>query len=990
MTNTIGVVSSAFCQLIRQSLPAHPGLFVGPFSLVKSFLRAATQLLESYYGMIKKLTEIDFRALPENPWCGPSYRNCFLENFLDRLRDILDVRTAYEELRSILSEQICDELTNFKPFMSYDPLLWSPYTKERFERSRNTFNASLVPLERSVVSEIKRRIEPLVNRGAAELVKFLSQYHVLLKRPNIAGEMSAVVEKLNQSLIEVVDRMEEVIDDLDVGEDHIEAITLCRQCDHKARQIESYASGLNLDPDVVALFGVLVSRCKQTQQKIFEEWIERFESVHMPVLTGKLIEIDKNGFLQVTFEESLIVLLSQARQLVEYGLPVPASIKTQMKGEGEKMFRFGVVLKKVTNFYNSLEDLIIPEQRAMLLEPLIAFEKLLKDGYPSSSASAKRSVSWRGVDDSELFVEKLHRQAEKLRDEINHLRRLHVKLADLSSSLSNIDLLTEKTLWQQGWAEIERLIDNVSKRYSRKHMSKWVRYWNKEIYCVLNGSYKSGLKRVSTKLGEYKCSLRMKNGELAFSPPLSALRAKQKSKIKSFIEFPGTKFIGFGASDLFSQIPQKNCDLVDGVYKSADALFDSVDTLRLLYSNWSSLGDDIKADGCSLGDFEGTFRLLEQRSNDVALIPDVKRIGCVKVTLFDLKGLLTTKLQDLHDAVVVCLRNNVLALTTKVDEFLLSSVAALERTPSSPKEFRAVQAQWRTIENEKQSMLDSSLEIEQQKELLLKKKCFSAELDVDKINSNAVTLGDSRESIWTTLDEKLRSFSDLLDQQKDSVAKLLQIDVTKLNNQVDSLKSRFNTAKPADSEDFCLGAIIRVSETLGGVEDEFSKLKHDANELNSQCAAFSVCGPQLDEINSIGRDLEKTIESFAFLKSYLREREELTRQNWIEFRANIFVLEEFLIKWSKLSKEQQGGCGLDNAVLVLEKDLDCIHNSMETLKLCRGDAFREDHWSELLQGKLKLSKTLRVENLTCGHFLSVIDKLSNPDIFHFVTDLQSR
>ena len=150
-------------------------------------------------------------------------------------------------------------------------------------------------------------------------------------------------------------------------------------------------------------------------------------------------------------------------------------------------------------------------------------------------------------------------------------------------------------------------------------------------------------------------------------------------------------------------------------------------------------------------------------------------------------------------------------------------------------------------------------------------------------------------------------------------------------------------------------------------------------------------GPQTNEISSISVDIEKTIKSFAFLRKYLVEREELARQYWIEFRANIFVLEEFCAKWNNCSKQlQEKEFGADFAVMVLEKDVGCIQKSMSTLKLCRGDVFREDHWSELLQGKLELSKTVRIENLTIGHFLSVLDKLCNSEVLQFVGDLQSR
>jgi len=50
----------------------------------------------------------------------------------------------------------------------------------------------------------------------------------------------------------------------------------------------------------------------------------------------------------------------------------------------------------------------------------------------------------------------------------------------------------------------------------------------------------------------------------------------------------------------------------------------------------------------------------------------------------------------------------------------------------------------------------------------------------------------------------------------------------------------------------------------------------------------------------------------------------------------------------------------------------------------------QDHWTELLQGKLRLPATVRLENLTAGHFLLVLDRLSDPSMVQFVKHLQSR
>lgn len=89
---------------------------------------------------------------------------------------------------------------------------------------------------------------------------------------------------------------------------------------------------------------------------------------------------------------------------------------------------------------------------------------------------------------------------------------------------------------------------------------------------------------------------------------------------------------------------------------------------------------------------------------------------------------------------------------------------------------------------------------------------------------------------------------------------------------------------------------------------------------------------------------------------------------------------------------------------------------MPALKYCKSDAFKEviihpyyqhhhvlsghhrthvfiilqDHWTELLQGKLQLSKDIRVEKLRVEHFLSRLDILMEPATLSFVKSLQAR
>lgn len=63
---------------------------------------------------------------------------------------------------------------------------------------------------------------------------------------------------------------------------------------------------------------------------------------------------------------------------------------------------------------------------------------------------------------------------------------------------------------------------------------------------------------------------------------------------------------------------------------------------------------------------------------------------------------------------------------------------------------------------------------------------------------------------------------------------------------------------------------------------------------------------------------------------------------------------------------------------------------MPALKFCRGDPFGEEHWTELLTGKLKLPREVKLVNLKLAHFLRALPILAEPATVAYVKQLQAR
>ena len=133
---------------------------------------------------------------------------------------------------------------------------------------------------------------------------------------------------------------------------------------------------------LLSLGSELQSRCRKTEHELLGEWIaevknELTSSEAGMCTKGKLMEISQEGLLIVNYSSRLVQLLREVRQLTELGVTVPDSIKQAAK-DGEQYYRFGVVLKKVASFFNSMDTQILKTQRPMLLNALMAFEEIVE------------------------------------------------------------------------------------------------------------------------------------------------------------------------------------------------------------------------------------------------------------------------------------------------------------------------------------------------------------------------------------------------------------------------------------------------------------------------------------------------------------------------------------------------------------------------------------------------------------------------------------
>ena len=507
MSNIMDILVTTFCKNVKESLSPHTNIFSAPFLFIKSALSQARDGIDSFLRMLARLSNVEFCINKKHRWSGLQYSNASASKLSSRIHRLLTIRSAYEEMLSILGPEKKRELIALnsfdvsllfrsylldclvrnsshhncllvswclsQAFMSINPLNTSQYADEKFEEAVQAYDAKANIIDQLLKGAIKQKINPL-QQSPLLLLASLQKISNLLKRPGIYSTFSSQIDSLMGTVERMVCAVESDIDTVLILNDHLTAVLKCRQYYSKVNWIIGAIRDIDSNDasSICTLCTEIVEKCKNVENEAFSVWLEdTSEALENDTLklSGTLIEISQDGTLEVNFNEKLIELIRHERHFAELGFSIPAAIK-RSTSEAQKYLGLGVTLRKVAVFFNSFENYIIPSQRTMLLDMLVAFEDIINS---QRDKAVSTQISWNSQRDCENFTEKLHKAAEVLRAENNRLRSMHDNLCQLTASLVSTDLLSQKSSWLKVWREIQQFFASIKCPANR--MAKWIR-----------------------------------------------------------------------------------------------------------------------------------------------------------------------------------------------------------------------------------------------------------------------------------------------------------------------------------------------------------------------------------------------------------------------------------------------------------------------------------------------------------------------------------
>jgi len=1038
MQRVFTVIGSALGRRVQRVIGAVE-LWTAPFSQVRTLLRDGAGVLERWATAAKQLSGTFWTVEPA--WVGGAFADPFILALVARLEEISRLRTTHEELLRLLSPDDQRQLRvddTFKPFARLQPLHVNAYTQPQWEAAVTAFEQRLQPIESHIAADLRRQIGGMGDRPQ-QLLREFGRYRNILRRPAVARELASERHALLAQLSAHVESVEGEFESFEASggggaggggrggigggggggrgggvlarrrgrnlSPAVNGVVWAQALRSKVSSILSSSTSLLGD---LPSFREFKSMCRDLIDKLgrFEknqsaEWVatteERLRDGHLSLqMTGQVMDFDIDGNMVVNYSEDLVILLREVRQLTELGVNVPDRIR-RAAADAEKYYRYGVMLKKVANFYNTMDGQILPTQKFMLYDSIAAFENVVENPTSSSGGSGSRNrrsagrsggggggaVTWSNPSECQTYVERLQRAADRASAENRRLRKVHQRFATEVVGLMNVDLLRQRDTWKAKWHALKEVKHDLARAYSEERMQPWLLHWDHQLYKAVEVGYRMGLESLNENLSEMKCELTLSGGRLAFRPPLEELRASYYREMKKFISIP-VSFTGLGGNKaVFEAMTNRNAESLWAVYRKAEILFARLGQLRDGYGAWAVLSSVQDLDAyveehvTTVADWDVNFKMLKVKRKEAERLPDFRKVDCVSVSLAPFKASIEGQMQRLSDVLVLTLRKALGTHLGNVEAFLESAMERLNERPTTIDEIGQAKRAWQEINEGKAGIRGEYRLCEEQKRLLL--SMAGSNVSLAEVTSRLQRLPDD----WDTFEVALEAFNEMIEESRAKMRDGVEQEVMNVNVSLDKFAQRWHALKPKEVNTWSQAEIDGIHEAIAGWKLQLGEIKDAADTLARNCESFMMPAPTFAGLEELEADFAAVEGAWAMYKEYQEDKAEVAKQDWITFRGHLYDLADMANKWL----DRVAGMTRDVVCRRVHDEADVLRRAVPSLKYATGEPFKEEHWVQVFR-KLGMPRGVKLETLTVGHFLGVLPAVA--ENLKFLKHLTSR
>ncbi|KAJ3146349.1 Cytoplasmic dynein 2 heavy chain 1 [Geranomyces michiganensis] len=976
MSHLLEVITEQLISCVQEKFSGQ-NIMIAPLSKIKDDLKEGLAVLQLWESAAATLTGRLWPHYAAHQWTGPTFAHDQLPLFTARLLEVQNLRGTHELLLHLLTPDEQRELhvsETLTVFEKVNPLHINKYNEANWKSAVLRYLKALEPVEHRAIARLRTLFGGLQG-SSSQLLREFQRYSDLLKRESIALQLGSERDALLGQLVGNLRATDKEFQE--------------RQVDSKDRKSKNVPTAVNniiwarqtltkseeSDRFVVNCFGKnaayseasskLYEKLKQYEKTQFADWIGDMEtamdSPEGPMAlkqAGRLMELDyTDGKLKVNFSNELVTLIREVRQLLSLGFAVPLRFQ-QIAETAQRYYRHGVVLKQVAHFYNTIDHQMLPSQHAMLLEPALAFERLVKGPQGTSGDELSRSsIKWDSPRELEEYIAQVQQAAERLTSANRKLRQAHSTICNHVVSLMSVDLVKNQTRWKETLNTIRGIIGLIEDGGIKPEDTlAWRNHWDYQIYKALEHQYQVGLESLNESLPEIKVDLVFKQQKLQLRPPFEEVRAKYYRDMKKFLNIPAA-FRGLGETDIFPAMTDNNAGSLSTVYTKANQLFDNLSKVQDVFKDWVVLGtvdleEIVEESLVDISDFEANFRMLKTKGKEAEQLPSEFKVDCITVSTTPVKATIDDHLQRLFDAMLGILRKAVSRHMATVDEFVAKGSDMLSKRPQSMAEIGEANARHDELAGA-QASIRANFEAAEAKNKLLKSVAGGG-IDVSAVQAR-----------WTKLEIMLESHDLMIKEQVDVLRTQIEGRRQAFGLEVDKFAARWHQLKPKAADAAKPGVPAQAVQFVKDRRAEFSDLKRAADQIIEDCAHFGVAAPDFPEVDALDVDIAGSEQMWGMYDQYMAEIENHKKEDWITFRNKVGLFEDTLSRWS----ENLRGKPVDAIAVQIQRDIDSYRDALPVLKFMHGDNWTPEHWADLYR-ITGIQKGISLADLTFAHILA--------------------
>ncbi|KAI9209802.1 uncharacterized protein BJ171DRAFT_594818 [Polychytrium aggregatum] len=974
MLHLLGVVTNQIVANLQEKL-ASTGLMKGDLLKVKESLHAAIQVCERLQAMDTTLTGRLWPNVAARPWTKGVYRNQQLDDFVSRLNEIVMIRSSHDLLSSLLLSEEQKELRvpeQLDVFSTVHLLVCNNYTSLSWKTAVDQYNKNIQPIQHRVAAKLRSLFNSIQSQPR-QLLREFQRYRELLSQEVIARQLVPEREALLEQLINGMKQTRAEFTDksnqtkFKMGKNlptAVSKIIWARQAINKIEETDKIVENLSgPKSSYTQISSELYEELKRFERDQFAEWVADIESEMddpsgslLLKKNGNLMDLDySNGKLRVNYDDRLVTILRQARQLTAFGFPVPAKIQ-RLTESAQKYYRHGVVLKQVAHFYNTIDQQMLPCQQAMLLEPALAFEQLVKNAKGRADPKS-RSVTWDSPFELELYISQLQASADKLTRDNRRLRKFHMNNSDVVVGLMSVDLVKCQSKWKESLSAIRSTIGSVQDSgIKMEDTLTWRIHWDHQLYKALEHQYQVGLETLNESLPEMKVDLVFKQQKLQFRPPFEEIRAKYYREMKKFITIPSA-FRGVGDGSIFALMIDRNAKSLSTVYQKAESLFQNLNRVFDIFKDWVIVGT-MELDAFveeALGDvtdWELNFRMLKVKGKEAERLPTEIKIDCITVSTAPVKATIDDHLQRLFDSMLLSLRKSVGTHMMAIDDFVNRGLEMMAVKPNSLAEVGEANAKHEELSKTHKS-IQAHFDAADLKNKLLKSVSASG-VDISAIQSKWSKLELMLESHELMIKEQVEQLRSAIDSRRQSFLSELE----KFTARWNQLKPKVSDITSANGAELSAKAVVFIVER----KTELEELEKRGSQIVDDSAHFGIGAPDFAELHDVSSDIRHFEEMWGFYAEYTAAVASVMKEDWISFRLRSYSFEDMLTKWMERIRSRE----MDTISATILQDIDKHKRFIGCLKFLKGENWMSEHWGELFR-ILAVPKGVSLSELTFGH-----------------------